>query len=160
MHLSTFKTAVCDRYFEDYEVGATYEIGEFSLSEAEIIEFAQRFDPQPFHLDHAAARASPYGGIIASGWHTGSAMMRVVVEGFISSVAGLGSPGVDEIRWLKPVRPDELLKVRVTVEQTRRSVSKPDRGLCHTLMEVVDHQGQVRMTVRSVGIVRCRHPCD
>lgn len=158
MRISTFKTSPTDRYFEDYEVGATYEIGEFSLSEAEIIDFAQRFDPQPFHLDHAAARASPYGGIIASGWHTGSAMMRVVVEGFISSVAGLGSPGVDEIRWLKPVRPDERLKVRVTVEQTRRSTSKPDRGLCHTLMEVVDHAGQVRMTVRSVGIVRCRHP--
>ncbi|MGH8596365.1 MAG: dehydratase, partial [Gammaproteobacteria bacterium] len=85
-----------------------------------------------------------------------SAMMRVVVEHFISSVAGLGSPGVEEIRWLEPVRPDEVLGVRVTIERARRSASKPDRGLTHNLMEVYDRQNRVRMCVRSVGMVRCR----
>ncbi len=158
MRIREFKTLPNDRYFEDYELGATYLLGTFTLSESDIIDFARRFDPQPFHVDHDAAAASHFGGIIASGWHTGSAMMRMVVDGFISSVAGMGSPGVDEIRWLKPVRPNEALNVRVTVETARRSASKPDRGLMHTLMEVVDAHGEPRMTVRSVGLVRCRNP--
>jgi acyl dehydratase len=156
MRIATLKTLPNDRYFEDYEVGATYLCGEFSLSEAEIITFARQFDPQAFHLDREAAAASHFGGLVASGWHTGSAMMRVVVDNFLSTIAGMGSPGVDEIRWLKPVRPDEVLQVRVTVEQARRSKSKPDRGLVHNLMEVVDRDGQVRMSVRSVGLIGCR----
>jgi len=158
MKITEFKKPANDRYFEDYELAATYLAGEFMLSEADIFDFAQRFDPQPFHLDRDAAKASHFGGIVASGWHTASAMMRVIVDGFVSSVAGMGSPGVEQIRWLKPVRPNERLKVLVTIEQLRRSASKPDRGLCHTLMEVVDDQGEVRMTVRSVGMVRCRFP--
>lgn len=158
MPIATFKTPATDRYFEDYEVGATYELGCFRLTDAEIIEFARRFDPQPFHLDQAAAEKSHFGGLVASGWHTGAAMMRVVVDRFISKVAGMGSPGVDELRWLKPVRPNEELAVRVTVEQARRSRTKPDRGLIHTLMEVIGPDGAPRMTVRSVGMVGCRHP--
>lgn len=158
MTIATFKTAASDRYFEDYEPGATYELGEFCLSEADIIEFARRFDPQPFHLDHEAAAKSHFGGLVASGWHTASAMMRVVVERFISSVAGMGSPGVNEIRWLKPVRPGERLRVQVTIEQARRSESKPDRGLIHTLMEVIGPDDEPRMRVRSVGMVGVRGP--
>ncbi len=157
MPIATFKTPSSDRYFEDYELGGTYELGEFSLSEEEIKAFARQFDPQPFHLDRAAAAKSHFGGIVASGWHTGSAMMRVVVEHFISAVAGMGSPGVDQLRWLQPVRPDERLKVQVTVEQARRSASKPDRGVMHTLMEVIGPDGAPRMMVRSVGFVACRH---
>ncbi len=156
MRIATLQTPPDDRYFEDYEVGATYLCGDFSLSEEDITAFAQRFDPQAFHLDPVAAAKSHFGGIVASGWHTGSAMMRVVVDNFLSTVAGMGSPGVDEIRWLKPVRPNELLSVRVTIEQARRSASKPDRGIVHNLMEVVDQAGQVRMHVRSVGLVGCR----
>ena len=156
MQIATFKTPTTDRYFEDYELGATYELGEFTLSESDIMDFANRFDPQPFHIDREAAAKSHFGGIIASGWHTSSAMMRVVVDHFISAVAGMGSPGVNEIRWLKPVRPDEPLGVRVTIEQARRSASKPDRGLLHTLMEVIGREGDPRMTVRSVGLVGCR----
>jgi acyl dehydratase len=158
MPIATFKTPASDRYFEDYELGATYELGQFSLTEAEIVAFARRFDPQPFHLEREAAAKSHFGGIIASGWHTASAMMRVVVDHFISAAAGLGSPGVNEIRWLKPLRPDELMKVQVTIEQARRSASKPDRGLIHTLMEVIGPDGMPRMTVRSVGLVGCRNP--
>lgn len=156
--MTTFTTPAEDRYFEDYAVGGVYELGEFTLTEAEIIAFASRYDPQPFHLDRAAAERTHFGGIVASGWHTASAMMRLVVDRFLSQVAGMGSPGVDEIRWLVPVRPDERLQVRVTVEQARRSVSKPDRGLLHTRMEVIGSDGVVRMRVRSVGLVGCRHP--
>lgn len=156
MPIARFKTPTTDRYFEDYEVDSTHVLGQFSLSEAEIMDFARRFDPQPFHTNPAAAAQSQFGGIIASGWHTASAMMRVVVDHFLSAVAGMGSPGVNEIRWLKPVRPGELLTVQVTIEQARRSASKPDRGLIHTLMEVIGPDGDRRMTVRSVGFVGCR----
>ncbi len=156
MRYTTFTTPPGDRYLEDYAVGATYQLGGFTFSESEIIEFARRFDPQPFHIDPAAARDSAFGGLIASGWHTGSAMMRAVVDGFISTVAGLGSPGMDEVRWLKPVRPGDRLTVRVTVEAARRSVSKPDRGVLHSLMEVVGEDGTPVMTARAIGLVRCR----
>lgn len=157
MAFTAFKTPADDRYFEDYEVGATYRLGEFALSAEEIIAFAQRFDPQPFHLDAAAAARSHFGGLVASGWHTASAMMRVVVDHFISRVAGEGSPGLDELRWLKPVRPDERLSVQVTIEKARRSASRPSRGLLHTRMEVLGPEGETRLVCRSVGMVGCRH---
>lgn len=156
MPISVFQTPASDRWHEDYEVGATYMLGTFSLSEAEIIEFATRFDPQPFHLDAAVARASHYGGIIASGWHTGSATMRLMVEHFISASGGLGSPGLDEIRWLKPVRPDMVLRVQVTVLDGRLSVSKPDRGFLSHLIEVLNLDGEAVMTIRGTGMVRVR----
>ena len=156
MALTTFKTPPHDRYFEDYELGATYRLGEFSLSREEIMDFARRFDPQAFHLDDAAAARSHFGGLVASGWHTAAAMMRVVVDHFISSVAGEGSPGLDELRWLKPVRPDERLSVQVTIEKARRSASRPSRGLIHTRREVLGPEGEVRLVCRSVGMVGCR----
>lgn len=158
MTYATFKTPADDRYFEDYEVGATYELGSFTLSEQEIIEFARRFDPQRFHVDPAAAAASPYGGIIASGWHTGSAMMRLLADHFISAVAGLGSPGLDEVRWHKPTRPGAAMTVRVTVLDKRRSQSKPDRGIFSHKVEVFDPAGELAMTVRGKGLVKLRHP--
>ena len=152
----SFSTAASDRWFEDYEVGGTYQLGSFSLSEAEIVEFAQRFDPQPFHIDPDAARASPYGGIIASGWHTGSAVMRLLVDNFISSNAGLGSPGLDEIRWLKPLRPDMPLHVRITILEARRSQSKPDRGFIKHHIEGLDDAGQPVISILGMGMVRVR----
>lgn len=151
-----FASPASDRWFEDYEVGGTYTLGTFSLTEAEIIEFATRFDPQPFHIDHAAAAASPYGGIIASGWHTGSSVMRLMVNEFISSCAGLGSPGLDEIRWLKPVRPEMPLTVRITIQEARVSQSKPDRGFIKHLIEALNEAGEPVMTVRGMGMVRVR----
>ena len=151
-----FTTPANDRWFEDYEIGATYALGSFSLSEQEIIDFARRFDPQPFHIDRDAARASPYGGIIASGWHTGSSVMRLLVDHFISSNAGLGSPGLDEIRWIKPLRPDMRLHVRITILEARRSQSKPDRGFIKHRIEGVDDAGEPVMTIVGLGMVRCR----
>lgn len=159
MNITTFKTPANDRYYEDYETGCTYELGAFSLSEAEIIEFAGRYDPQSFHVDPEAAINTIYGGVIASGWHTGSRTMRLLVEGYISSVASLGSPGADEIRWPRPLRPGDRLAVRVTVEKKRLSKSKPDRGLVHSLTEVVNQNDELVMILRSVNLVMCRiHP--
>lgn len=158
MQFKQFPTPQHDRYFEDYEPGATYDLGTFSLSEQEIVEFARRFDPQPFHIDPEAAKHSAFGGLIASGWHTGSCMMRKLVDVYLSSVAGMGSPGLDNIRWTHPVRPGDVLAVRVTVQQARRSESKPDRGLVHALMEVVNQDGTLCMAVNGISIIRCRSP--
>lgn len=156
MHHVRFARPVSDRWFEDYEVGGTYTLGSFSLTKAEIIDFARRFDPQPFHIDEAAAAASPYGGIIASGWHTGSSVMRLMVDEFISACAGLGSPGLDEIRWLKPVRPDMRLTVRITIREARISKTKPDRGFIKHFIEALNDDGEQVMTVLGMGMVRTR----
>jgi len=118
------------RYFDDYLPGATYDCGSVSVDQAEIISFAKTFDPQPFHVDRGAAASGPYGGLIASGWHTAALMMRQLVEHYVSAEASLGSPGLDEIRWPYPVRPGDTLRVRATVIEARRSLSKPDRGIC------------------------------
>ncbi len=131
-----FPTTVDDRYFEDYLAGHVHQFGSVTVSEAEIVEFARRYDPQPFHVDPEAARQTQFGGLIASGWHTAGLMMRMVVDHYLSHVASLASPGLDELRWTQPVRPGDTLSVRATVLETRPSASKSDRGLVRTLFEV------------------------
>jgi acyl dehydratase len=96
-----------ERYFEDYPVGAVFTGGPLAVSEADILDFARRYDPQPMHVDKAAAEAGPFGGLIASGWHTGALMMQLFVAHFLSPASSLASPGLDELRWLKPVRPGD-----------------------------------------------------
>ena len=115
---------VGDRYFEDYVPGAVYEFGSIDVSEAEIIEFALRFDPQDMHLDPDAAARGPFGGLIASGWHTAAMMMRLFCDHFLSKAASLASPGIDELRWLRPVRPGDVLRIRVSVLEGTRSRSR------------------------------------
>jgi len=144
------------RWFEDYRPGLVLEFGSAAVDEAEVIEFARRFDPQPFHVDAEAAAQGSFGGLIASGWHTGSLMMRLLVEHYLSPVASLGSPGIDELRWLAPVRPGDTLSVRVTILETRRSQSKPDRGLVRALMEVLNQRGEVVMSMRALNFMLCR----
>lgn len=144
------------RYFEDYLPGAVHEFGRVAVSEADIVAFAQRFDPQPFHVDPEAARASHFGGVIASGWHTGGLMMRMFAEHYLAPVSSLGSPGVDELRWPRPVRPGDVLSLRVTVLDTRRSASRPDRGIVRSLIEVLNQQGEVVMSMRAVNLIACR----
>ena len=114
-----------ERYFDDYRKGEVVEVGDYLVTREEIIDFAGRYDPQPFHLDEAAARESIYGGLIASGWMTCGVLMRMLVDNFVSPVSSMGSPGIDELRWLKPVRPGDRLRARVTVVDTRRSSSRP-----------------------------------
>ena len=145
-----------DRYFEDYLAGSVYEFGAIGVDQGEIVDFARRFDPQVFHIDPESAKETIYGGLIASGWHTVGLMMRLFCEHFLSKVASLGSPGVDELRWHKPVRPGDELSVRVTVLETKRSRSKPDRGIVHSFIEVMNQNLDVVMSLKAVNFFYCR----
>ncbi len=156
MKSETFTIPVDQRHFEDYISGAVYECGSITVEEAEIISFSERFDPQLFHTDPEAAEKSVYGGLIASGWHSASLTMRLFVDHYLSHVASLGSPGVDELRWLMPVRPGDTLSLRVTVTDTKRSRSKPDRGILQSYCETLNQHGQVVMTMKAVNLLACR----
>jgi acyl dehydratase len=145
-----------DRYFEDYLPGAVHEFGSITIEEAEIIDFGKKFDPQPFHTDPEAAKQTAFGGLIASGWHTAGLAMRLLVDHYVSAVASLGSPGVDELRWRKPVRPGDTLSCRVTVLESRLSRSKPGQGTIRSYVEVLNQHGEVVMTWKGIGMVRCR----
>lgn len=145
-----------ERFFEDYAAGAAYEYGPIVLSEADIVEFGRRYDPQYLHVDANRARSGPYGGLIASGWQTMATAMRLFVDNFLPDGASLGSPGVDDLRWLKPVRPGDALRIRVSVVQTRASKSKPDRGLVETAMEVLNERDEVVATMRAVNFIARR----
>jgi acyl dehydratase len=153
-----FAANVTDRYFEDYVTGAVYEYGYATVTEAEIIAFAERFDPQPIHVDAEFARTGPFGGLIASGWHTAAIAMRMIVDHYVSKVASLASPGVDELRWPTPVRPGDLLRVRTAIVETRRSVSKPDRGLVRTRAELLNQQDQTVLSLLAMNLIRLRNP--
>jgi acyl dehydratase len=145
-----------DRYFEDYIPGAVFEYGEIRVDEAEIIEFARRFDPQDMHVDSETARRGRFGGLIASGWHTGAMMMRLLADNFLPKAASLASPGIDELRWLHPVRPGDLLRIRVTVLEATPSRSKPDRGMVRTLIEVLNQDGSIVMSLKPMNIIARR----
>jgi acyl dehydratase len=144
-------------YFEDYIPGRTVDCGSVSVSEAEIIAFGKEYDPQRFHVDPVAAAEGPFGGLIASGWHTTSMMMRLLVDNFLSTETSLGAAGVDEVRWPKPVRPGDTLHVRATVLEARRSNSKPDRGIVRSLAEVTNQHGETVMRVTAINFVRARN---
>ena len=145
------------RYFEDYTVGVEQEVGSVALSEADIIEFANKYDPQDFHTDPEKAATGPFGGLIASGWHTIAVVMRLLVDKYLDNASSLGSPGIDELRWLAPVRPGDVLTVRAKVFNARRSDSKPDRGLIHTSVETSNQDGTMVMTMKAVNVVACRN---
>ena len=144
------------RYFEDFKVGEVIESGTSTINKDEIMAFAREFDPQPFHTDEAAARGTMYGGLIASGWHSGSLMMRLFYESLFRDCASMGSPGIDELRWLKPVRPGDTLRLRTTVLEVIESRSKPDRGLVRNFCELLNQAGEVVMTLKPVNFVARR----
>lgn len=156
MSARDFAVPIDRRYFEDYAVGLSFEYGAIVVDEAEAIAFAESFDPQPIHVDPVAAAQGPFGGLIASGWHTAALMMRLFVANYLSSVASLASPGIDELRWLKPVRPGDTLRIRVTVTESRRSQSKPDRGMVRTLIEVLNQHDEVVSSLKAMNLLRCR----
>jgi len=143
-------------YFEDYVPGIVREFGSITVSESEFVDFGKRYDPQDFHVDPVAAANGPFGGLIASGWHTCALMMRMFADNYLSKVSSLGSPGIDELRWLKPVRPGDTLRVRASVLETKRSRSKPDRGIVHTLTEVLNQNGEVVLSAKAMTLIRCR----
>jgi acyl dehydratase len=139
------------RYYEDFTVGEITDLGPVSVSEEEIVEFASRYDPQPFHIDPEAAKSSPFGGLIASGWHTTSLFMGMFVRGILLESASLGSPGVEEIRWTAPVRPGDRLTARVTVTDVQPSANTPGRGTVFTTNEVFNQNGERVMTLKARG---------
>lgn len=142
------------RYFEDYAVGTTFDCGSVAVDEASIIAFAKEYDPQPFHLDPGSG--GPFGGLIASGWHTGSLVMRQLVEHYLSAGSSLGAAGLDELRWPAPVRPGDTLRVRSTVVAARVSRSKPDRGIVRSLVEAVNQDGEIALRFAAINFVRVR----
>jgi len=144
------------RYWDDIKEGEVVELGSRTLDKERMVAFAREFDPQPFHTDEKAAEASIWGGLIASGWLTGSVLMRLFYDGFLKDTASMGSPGIDELRWLKPVRPGDTLSARLTVLETAASRSKPDRGIVHSLMEVLNQHGEIVMTTKGVNFFRRR----
>lgn len=145
------------RYLEDFPTGAVAEFGSIAVTADEIMTFAKRYDPQPFHIDPEAATRWPYGGLIASGWHTAAMAMRVVVDHFIDGDTSLGSPGLGPIRWKLPVRPGDTLRVRARIIDNKRSQSKPDRGTVTFEIDVVNQHDEIVMTIENwIGIMRAR----
>jgi acyl dehydratase len=147
------------RHFEDFAPGDEIELGRHTITKESIIAFAREFDPQAFHLDEDAAKRTIFGGLVASGWHTGSLTMRLLYEGVIRHVVSLGSPGIDELRWLKPVRPGDTLIGRMTVTECLPSRSKPDRGIVRSLLELRNQHGEVVVTIKGMSLLGRRpHP--
>ena len=153
MTLSSFPVPPDQRFFEDYKPSHVYDLGTTTVSETQIIEFARRFDPQPFHLDPVKAATSQFGGIVASGWHTIGLVMRVFVDHYLSRVASLGSPGAEDIRWRIPLRPGDTLRIRATVLEARPSRSKPDRGVVRTLVEATNHADELVFSMIVVSLL-------
>ncbi len=149
-----------DRWFEDYVPGSVWPLGEVSVSEQEIIDFARSYDPQPFHVDPVAAREGPFGGVIASGWHTSVLTMTRFVPGYLSAVSSLASPAIDEMRFPAPVRPGDRLHVVATVLDARTSVSRADRGIVRTKVETSKADGTLVLSLIVVNFVRRRPPAS
>lgn len=133
-------------FWEDFALGSIAVFGPRKITREEIIDFAAQFDPQPMHLDEEAARQTMLGGLAASGWHTCCILMRMIAEGFLLDASSMGSPGIEEVRWLKPVRPGDELRVRRTVLDTRASRSRPEMGLVRFLFEVLNQNDECVMS--------------
>src|SRR5918995_1550225 len=137
--------------FDDFEAAQVYELGTCEVTEEEILVFARQWDPQPFHVDPEAAKESVFGGLIASGWHTGAMWMRLYVDSLLGGAASMGSPGIEEPRWLAPVRPGDTLSGRLTVLETTPSERRPDRGTVRIRGEMVNQDGVTVMSMVSRG---------
>jgi acyl dehydratase len=150
------------RYFEDVEVGEVHEFGEYHLTEDEVVEFGERYDPQPFHVDAEAAEESMFGELVASGWHTASMSMRMLVEGPDGGEerASMGSPGVDELRWHQPVKPGETLSLRTEVLEKRPSESRDDRGYVKSRLKTYNGDGELVMSWVATTIYKRRDDED
>jgi acyl dehydratase len=148
------------KYFDDFVVGEVIELGSVEVTEEAIIKFAKDFDPQLFHIDPAAAKESPFGGLIASGWHTCAMFMRLLCDGMLSDSSSQGSPGMEELRWLAPVRPGDTLAARFTVLDVRRSSTKPHRGTVSFLSEMLNQESEVVLSMTGRGLYGTRDSED
>jgi acyl dehydratase len=137
-------------------LGEVQALGQTTVQREEVIEFATRFDPQPFHVDEVAAKESIFGGLIASGWHTCSMVMRMMCDTYLNQAASLGSPGLDNIRWLKPVRPGDTIRAQRTTLEIKPSSSKPDRGVVKSRWEVFNQHDELVMTMEGLGMFKRR----
>jgi len=146
------------RHWEDFETGAVAVYGPRLVTREEIVAFAAEFDPQPMHLDEAAAAATLLGGLAASGWHSCCLLMRIIADGFILDSHSMGAPGIEEVRWLKPLRSGTRVRVRATVLETRASNSRPELGFVRSLFEMLDEQDNVLTTLESSLMMRRRAP--
>jgi acyl dehydratase len=145
-------------HFEDFQPGAVAVYGPRLVTREEIVAFAAEFDPQPMHLDEAAASATMLGGLAASGWHICCLLMRVIADGFILDSSSMGGPGVDEVRWLAPLRPGTRIRVRSSVLDTRTSASRPEMGLVKFLFEVIDEADATLTTLTTTLMFGRRQP--
>jgi acyl dehydratase len=145
-------------HWEDFPVGSVRQFGAMPVTREDVLDFAAKFDPQPFHLDDAAAAASLFGKLSASGWHTCAMAMRLMCDGYLLNSASLGSPGIDNLKWHKPVYPGDTLSVRFTVLASRPMNSRPGVGLIRSLSEVLNQHGEVVQSMEGWGMFRRRHP--
>jgi acyl dehydratase len=145
-------------YWEDLKVGSVRDLGTVTLSAEEIKDFAVRFDPQPFHIDEAAGRRSIFGKLCASGWHTCALAMKLTVENFLHEAASMGSPGVENLRWLKPVYPGDTLHLRQKIVESRALRTRPDVGLVRSAWEMSNQNGDAVLQMEGYGMFRRRHP--
>ena len=147
------------QYFEDLRVGSSQSFGRYEVTREEVIEFASKYDPQPFHLDDAAAAATHFGRLSASGWHTCAMTMAMLVENLKANrQAGLGSPGIDQLRWLKPVFPGDTLRCETELLEKRRSRSRREMGLFKTRLSVFNQHDEPVMQMVSNGLIQVREP--
>jgi acyl dehydratase len=147
-------------HWEDFPAGLVMDLGSTPVQRDAVLAFAAAFDPQPFHLDEAAARDSLFGGLCASGWHTAAMTMRMMCDGYLLRAASLGSPGIDALRWLKPVFPGDTLAVRMEVLHARPMASKPQVGLVQSRWTVRNQHGEPVMTMEGWGMFRRRSPAS
>ncbi|NMG55170.1 MaoC family dehydratase [Aromatoleum aromaticum] len=145
-----------ERYFEDYTVGEVVKFGDHLVTEEEIVSFAKAYDRQPFHTDPEAAKESHFGGLVSSGWMTGAIVMSLFCDHFIPQCSAMGSPGIDKVRWLRPVRPGDHLRARATILRTVLSQSRRDRGVVTILQEAINQNGQTVMSYEGRAIFACR----
>lgn len=146
------------RYWEDIRVGDVFELGPVDVREGEVIAFATAYDPQPFHVDPQAAATGPFGGLVASGWHTAALFMGMYVREVLLDTASMGSPGVEQIRWRVPVRPGDRLRARVSITGSTASKTNPRRGTVVSECEVLNQRDEVVMTLTARGLFARREP--
>jgi acyl dehydratase len=144
--------------FEDFFKGQEIDLGKVTVDRDEVIDFARRYDPQYFHVDEDAAKNSIFGGLIASGWHTGAMVMRLLCDRIFLRSSSMGSPGIDQLRWIRPVRPGDTLNLRARVLSAKESRSKPDRGSVDMSYKVFNQNGELAMTFQAVTMFGRRHP--
>jgi len=144
------------KYFEDFPPGTLIDCGSRVVSKEEIIRFAREFDPQPFHIDEAAAAKTHFGGVVASGWHSGSVSMRMVVDAVMQDSSCMGSPGIERLRWLKPLRADTFVNVKFRVLEAELSKSRPDRGRLKVVFELYDDKAELLMDSIAIVLFGCR----